>query len=116
VGLDLTRLKFGRHDGNVEESASGGVASGGGGGDRVAPSRAADIGRLADPPIPVPDRSGHDDRFGSLGMSNDPRWGADRPGIDMARTNELLQQLVDEVRRGRSGALPPGARPVIAER
>ena len=36
--------------------------------------------------------------------------------LDLTKTNELLQQLLDEVRRGRPTTLPAGARPIRPER
>jgi hypothetical protein len=38
------------------------------------------------------------------------------PPPDLTRTNELLQQLLDEVRRGRPTTLPAGARSIRPER
>jgi hypothetical protein len=38
------------------------------------------------------------------------------PAVDLSRTNELLQQLIDAVRKPRGGSLPPGGASVYPER
>jgi hypothetical protein len=35
---------------------------------------------------------------------------AEGPSLELSKTNELLQQLLDEVRKGRQSFLPPGGR------
>ena len=64
---------------------------------------------------PAPDRGG----IGSDSVDAAPGGSASPPGgstVDLSRTNELLQQLIDAVRKQRGSSLPPGGPPVYPDR
>lgn len=64
---------------------------------------------------PVPDQGGMGRGPVDLtsGASSSPQGGT---SIDLSRTNELLQQLIDAVRKQRGSSLPPGGPSVYPDR
>ena len=76
----------------------------------VGPARMAGDYELEAPPAgALPVAAGPSDPGGALGAFPQAHG---EPGADMTRTNQLLQQLLDEMKKGRRGFLPPGAREV----